>query len=1102
MRSAARSGPLNSPSPDRSPMATRKKTKAPARTAAAPARAAAAGPPAAAPLAKLTRPRLYRVAARERLFRLLDERREHPVLWVTGAPGSGKSALLASYIDARRLTAVWYNVDAADRDPATFFYFLGQAAARFAGSNAPPLPLFTDEYRRDLAGFARRWFREFFARLPAGAVVVFDNVHESDGRPESRAAALEEIPVGVNVILASRLEPPSAFARLVANQSLARIGPEELRFTREEAAALLDGAGDAALVERAWTRADGWAAGLILMREQLQRGAALGDGDAAATPEAVFAYFAGEIFDRLPPEDQRLLVLMALPPRIRASVAVELTGAARAPKLLEAGYRRHLFVARRDGPEPVYEFHALFRDFLLERARGLLAPEALAEARRRVAALGEARGLTERVFELYCDGGDWPNAVRVLAAEAPPMLAQGRFESVAARIEALPPQVRAGEPAVAYWEGVARLNVDPVAAGASLERAYEGYRQRADVAGQMRAVEAAIVSHYLARADWRPADRWLDVMERLVEGAARFDSPEAEARAVSSLAIGLVYRQPGHPQLPAYLDRLDRVLDAVTDRNARVAVAGRLIDGLNKVGELARSERVAERIGADIDHPAVRPMTRAWCRVWLAHLAMHRARMDEYDAMLDAARAVTQAHGLAFFDQVIDLFRVWGLLARGRLPEAAALLAEVSGRLDASRRLDLALAHFLRSWHASLAGDPSEAEREGRMAAQVSLETGSINSTLTCHTGLALALDLAGQRAAALGVLERMKALVPDVRGGMIRFHTGLWEAYLRLRAGDPGHRAPLAAALALGRREGYLNNYTWWPPMMSRLCAAALEAGLEPDYVRRLVAARALAPPPGAAPEGWPWPLRIHALGALRVLRDGAPLRFAAKAQKKPLELLKALVALGGDGVDAARLAAILWPDAGGDAAKVSFDSTLYRLRKLIGYDAALVLFEGKLALDPRHCWVDVNAFERAARAADAMAQDDAATPERIAAAAARLRDAYPGHFLAGDEDQGWLAPMRDRLRAKLVRTALALGRRLQAAGRLREACDLYERTLELDNLAEDLYRQLIVCQRDLGERAAALRTYRRCRELLSVVLGTRPAAETEAVRRSLDPQ
>jgi len=42
-------------------------------------------------------------------------------------------------------------------------------------------------------------------------------------------------------------------------------------------------------------------------------------------------------------------------------------------------------------------------------------------------------------------------------------------------------------------------------------------------------------------------------------------------------------------------------------------------------------------------------------------------------------------------------------------------------------------------------------------------------------------------------------------------------------------------------------------------------------------------------------------------------------------------------------------------------------------------------------------------------------------------------------------------------------------------------------------------VCQRELGDPAGALSTYRRCRELLSIVLGRQPTAETEAVRASL---
>jgi DNA-binding SARP family transcriptional activator len=1056
---------------------------------------------AAPELAKLTRPRLFNISPRERLFRLLDELREHPALWITGAPGEGKSALVASYLDARRLNAIWYNVDAGDRDPATFFYYLGLAAAQSGGPNAPTLPLFTDEYRRDLGGFARRWFREFFARLPAGTVVVFDGVHEAEGSGEARAGVMAEVPAGLNVILISRLEPPPEFARLTANQTLARIGAEELRFTREEAAALLGGENgvDAATIERLWRRADGWAVGLILMREHARGAPAPGAGDNARTPKAVFSYFAGEIFNRIPPENQRLLMLMALPPRIRASVAVELTAEPQAPKLLEYGYRRHLFVSRRDRPEPIYEFHALFREFLLERARALLPPEEVADARRRVAALAEARGITDQIFELYRDAGDWAAAVRVTLAYAAPMLAQGRFLSLAERIDQLPDEVRAAEPWLAYWEGVARMNVDPPAARASLERAYQGFAAARDRAGQIRAVEAMIVTHYLAWDDWRPLDRWIDVMEGLLGSEARFTTPEDETRALSSLAIALVYRQPGHPMLPGVFERLIVLLDAEIDANLKVAMATRLLDGLNKAGSFTQARHVAERVRPLLDDPEVRPLTAAWFRLWLAMLRGFEGRLDEFESTLQEALALAEANGLAFFQQMSQPFRAWGMLTSGKLREGGALMARLRDTADPARKIDRALIHHLDAWVAALRGDFAAAEREARSAAQLSLDAGSVSTMLVCHTGLLLALESSGQHAAVEGVLERMLGLVADLEQGVLRYDVALWEAWVRLRHRDPRRREALAAALALGRREGYLNHYLWWPPMMSELCAAAIEAGIEPDYVRQLVAVRGLPPPEDAAPDAWPWPLAVRALGRFEVLRDGAAITFAGKAQKKPLELLKALVALGGEGVDAARLAAILWPDASGDAAKVSFDSTLYRTRKLLGLDAALVLNEGKLALDPRHCWVDVRAFERVARECDETVSGEGVPPERLAATARALLDAYPGHFLAGDEDQPWLMGLRDRLRSKLVRGVLALGRRLQAAGGARDAVALYQRALELDNLAEDLYRQLMIALRDQGEHAAALQAYRRCRELLSVVLGMKPSAETESVRRSL---
>ena len=117
--------------------------------------------------------------------------------------------------------------------------------------------------------------------------------------------------------------------------------------------------------------------------------------------------------------------------------------------------------------------------------------------------------------------------------------------------------------------------------------------------------------------------------------------------------------------------------------------------------------------------------------------------------------------------------------------------------------------------------------------------------------------------------------------------------------------------------------------------------------------------------------PVKIYSLGRFLIEIDGNPIRFTAKAQRKPLELLKALVALGGETVPVDQLTESLWPEAEGDKAQGSFATTLHRLRGLIG-SASLRHADARLTLDPGCCWVDAWAFaallQHASRAALAL--------------------------------------------------------------------------------------------------------------------------------------
>jgi len=73
---------------------------------------------------------------------------------------------------------------------------------------------------------------------------------------------------------------------------------------------------------------------------------------------------------------------------------------------------------------------------------------------------------------------------------------------------------------------------------------------------------------------------------------------------------------------------------------------------------------------------------------------------------------------------------------------------------------------------------------------------------------------------------------------------------------------------------------------------------------------------------------------------------------------------------------------------------------------------------------------------------------------------------------------------------------------GRWEDAAEVYRRGLTVDLFAEDLHRGLMVCQRALGDYAAALLTYRRCRELLAELLDIKPHPKTQGIYRLICQQ
>jgi DNA-binding SARP family transcriptional activator len=284
----------------------------------------------------------------------------------------------------------------------------------------------------------------------------------------------------------------------------------------------------------------------------------------------------------------------------------------------------------------------------------------------------------------------------------------------------------------------------------------------------------------------------------------------------------------------------------------------------------------------------------------------------------------------------------------------------------------------------------------------------------------------------------------------------------------------------------------------MARLCSRALEEGIESAYVQDLIQKGNLTPDQGSiVPESWPWPLKVFTLGRFEIFRDGEPIQFTRKIQQKPLALLKMLIALGGREVRDDQITDLLWPESEGDTAHMSFISTLHRLRQLLGHEKAVQYRDGRVTLDDRFCWVDARAFERMVE--ETQARWKKGLTGKAVQLSQKAMEMYTGAFLPGDMDQPWSLSLRERLKRKLLETVKRLADERCRLGQWEIAADYYQKGLEVNDLEEEFYRNLMNCYLHLGKKAEALGVFQRCAQSLSAALGIEPSAKTRAIYDSL---
>ncbi len=1050
-------------------------------------------------LAKLSPPRTRDAFLRQRLFALLDSRcREHQVVWICSPPGAGKTTLAATYLLEHQAPALWYQVDQADSLPQTLFHFLTQMLE----GGAEDLPPFTSAYASDIGRYARAFFREFFSRLPANSILVFDNIQVLDWQEagEIFEIAFSEVPDDMHILALSRALPPARLSRLILSGQVNAITWDALKFTHEEAREFAGIAEDADPDSLAWLeKSAGWAIGLQLLRHQLKNLKAHNDTAAPLDEhEILFRYFSGEILDRLAKEEQHSLLMLAHLPGVSAADAGQLTANSQASHLLRRLNQDRYFVERTGGSEPLYHFHPFFREFLIDEARQRLSGAERVALFQRAAGVLEHQGNLDLAVQLLRDAGDFPALAGLLLRNAEHMQALGRGQAWRDWLGCLPAALIADDPWLAYWHGRLLIELDPAAARKALQRAEQSFLTQGDVLAQLLTIAALIDSYYFGLGDFSELVPWIEAINR---GLAQCDvdalEPDADLRIHASLTIALMLATPSSPALPAAVQKTVSALAHATGPATRLSAGAILLHCMDWL-EVDTTRWVITELNWLVEDTSISVFTRGWwcMRAVLWHIYLdgdlHNAEhMNELGLALIKEQPDQNIERLQF---QLKYTKALLLLIAHQADSALALMNELKPTIAPSRKLDVARFLTLEANYFLLIGDIDKGIRTGLEAISLANETG-LPASYSPYFDRFMAACYGQAQDFALADQWCTSAI--EHGGDRIAESIEMRELIRALSLARQGEQhaaiALLQWALSSHRQRGHFAFFVRFPQLAAVIAALALDLDIEKDHVRSIIRRQRLAAP-DAFSANWPWPVAVRTLGSLTLSLNGDLLAFSGKAQQRPLVLLKALLLAPESGQTQQVIADHLWPDVAD--ARASLNVTIHRLRKLLGNDDAVIVTGGKLSINRQLIWSDVDALTYLCDKIQALPPQSPL--HELNHAAMTLLSLYRGPFSDGDDDS-WLLPGRNRWRNRFLDATSTLGMHLERLNALAMANTLYLRALEVEPLAETMYRNLMRCAHAQNDPSAAFSAYRRCRETLSVILGKRPSAETEKLAISI---
>ncbi len=823
---------------------------------------------------------------------------------ISAAAGFGKTTLISEWLNnlctEDDYKIAWLSLDEGDNDPARFLAYFIAALNRVDGIDGTvgqsSLAMIQTPQLPPIEAILTALINEV-AAIPSRVVIALDDYHLIDSPKVDNALTflLEHLPSQLHLIIATREDPNLPLGRLRASGQLMELRAMNLRFTTSEATQFLNQVMDLGLsaqdITTLETRTEGWIAGLQLAALSMR-----GRDDASQLIKSftgshrfVLDYLIEEVMEQQPESIQTFLMQTAFLNQMTGSLCNALTGQDNGQETLEMLEHANLFIVPLDGERRWYRYHHLFADLLCHYLRQT-HPEQLTILHRKASEWYTQNAFTDEAIEHALQGKDFERAADLLDEHGDVVWQRGEHTRLQSWLVQLPGELLFSRPYLCIHYA---WNLFAAGQQEEAEKSLQAAEKAVDT-GNVQAPGTSLLEHMDSlrkkiRGRAAVIRAYMATYQGDLQGVGKYASqaieylPEQDLIWRSTAVVVLADTHTFNGDInSAYSARLEALEMSKATGNSYMIVLAylRLAMTLRIQGRVQQTIEICQQqfqLASDngLAQTAIVGCTMA---IWGEALA----ELNHLEEALHQANA-----GIKLTEKSGDLMSLgWGylclvriLFSMGDLEGAEETIYRIE---DATRGYEMPFWFPVRlsAWQAWLSLAQGKLEAANQWIQGSGLDASKSPAYLNnMEYSVLIRILIAQARLDEADALLKTMLETAESRGATSRVIEILILQALALQArGDLAQAMiPLEHALPLAEPEGFIRTFVDEGPPMARLLYEALSHDIEPDYVRRLLAAFPAAEPEPSDPvkpqviEGdWVEPLSERETDVLRLIADG----------------------------------------------------------------------------------------------------------------------------------------------------------------------------------------------------------------------------------------